>query len=96
VTARPASNLGGSLCLPAFVQCLLLRGEGVEQRETRLARDVLVVPLHVELDRDGDLRVSENGCRAGAKPSFYQFGGDKSDEPDAKVVSTDRKIRKWS
>lgn len=29
------------------------RGEGVEQRETRLALDVLVVPLEQELDRDG-------------------------------------------
>jgi hypothetical protein len=37
------------------VQRLLLRGEGVEERETGLAWDVLVVPLEVELDRDGDL-----------------------------------------
>jgi hypothetical protein len=29
------------------------RGEGVEQRETGLAFDVLVVPLEQELDRDG-------------------------------------------
>jgi hypothetical protein len=37
------------------VQCLFLRGEGVEQRETGLASDVLVVPLEHELDRYGDL-----------------------------------------
>ena len=37
----------GQLLVPARVgvQRLLLRGEGVEQRETLLARDVLVVPL---------------------------------------------------
>jgi hypothetical protein len=37
------------------VQRLLRRGEGVEQGEPGLARDVLVVPLEHELDRYGDL-----------------------------------------
>jgi hypothetical protein len=36
------------------VQRLFLRGEGIEQRENRLAVDVLVVPPEQELDRDGD------------------------------------------
>ena len=36
------------------VQRLFLRGEGVEQREGRLAVDVLVIPREQELDRDGD------------------------------------------
>src|SRR5215472_7460989 len=36
------------------VQRLLRRAEGVEQRQPRLARDELVVPLELELDRDGD------------------------------------------
>src|SRR5438067_2836411 len=35
------------------VQRLLLRGEGVEQCESGLAVDVLVVPREQELDRDG-------------------------------------------
>jgi hypothetical protein len=36
------------------VQRLLRRRERVEQGEAALARDVLVVPLQVDLDRDGD------------------------------------------
>src|ERR1700737_444499 len=36
------------------VQRLLLRGEGIEQRESGLAVDVLVVPREQELDRNGD------------------------------------------
>ena len=36
------------------VQRLFFRGEGVEQRESRLAVDVLVAPREQELDRDGD------------------------------------------
>jgi len=36
------------------VQRLLRRRERVEQGEAALARDVLVIPLQVELDRDGD------------------------------------------
>jgi hypothetical protein len=35
------------------VQRLVRRADGVEQREPRLARHELVVPLQVELDRDG-------------------------------------------
>src|ERR1035438_7482018 len=47
----------GHVAMPARVgvQRLFLRGEGVEQRETGLAVDVLVVALEQELDRDGDL-----------------------------------------
>jgi hypothetical protein len=36
------------------VQALLPRGERVEQREARLARHLLVVPLQQEQERDGD------------------------------------------
>src|SRR3954465_1743121 len=36
------------------VQRLFLRGEGVEQRQSGLAVDVLVVPREQELDRNGD------------------------------------------
>ncbi len=45
------------------VERLFLRGEGVEQRETGLAFDVLVVPLEQEFDRDGDLcsRLGQDG-----------------------------------
>ncbi|MGW1871489.1 hypothetical protein ACWCPS_38975 [Streptomyces mauvecolor] len=48
-TALPASNLGSSSCLPEFTcNDFSIEAEGVEQHETLLARDVLVVPLRVE------------------------------------------------
>jgi hypothetical protein len=44
--ARVAAGVG--------MQGLLAAGEGVEQREARIARHQLVIPLQQELDRDGD------------------------------------------
>lgn len=41
--------------MPALTCNVFLRGEGVEQRETGLAFDVLAVPLEQEFDRDSDL-----------------------------------------
>jgi hypothetical protein len=51
VDADPAD---GAMVARVGVQRLFLGGEGVEQRESGLAVDVLVVPREQELDRDGD------------------------------------------
>src|SRR5689334_22865340 len=58
------------------VQRLFFRGEGVEQPESGLAVDVLVVPREQELDRDGDpsRRLDQRLVRE--EPATEDGGGD--------------------
>ena len=58
------------------VQRLFLRAEGIEQRESRLAVDVLVVPREQELDRDGDPSRRLDQGLVNDKPSTEDRGGD--------------------
>src|SRR6266480_777179 len=58
------------------VQRLFLRAEGIEQRESRLAVDVLVVPREQELDRDGDPSRRLDQGLVNDKPSAEDRGGD--------------------
>jgi hypothetical protein len=58
------------------VQRLLRRGEGVEQPESGLAVDVLVVPREQELDRDGDPSRRRDQRRVHHEPATEDGGGD--------------------
>jgi hypothetical protein len=58
------------------VQCLFLRGEGVEQRESGLAVDVLVVPREQELDRNGDSPRRLDQGLVHDEPAAEDRGGD--------------------
>src|SRR5258708_25640490 len=63
------------------VQRLLLRGEGVEQRESGLAVDVLVVPREQELDRDGDSPRRLDQGLVHDEPAAEDRGGDPWVDP---------------
>ena len=93
--ALSASNRAPRVPARVGVQRLLLRGEGVEQRETGLARHVLVVPLEQELERDGDLcrrlgqgLVPEQTEDRGGDPGFdrRQRHPDRGAQRDAPVA----------
>src|SRR3954454_6058809 len=76
------------------VQRLFLRGEGVEQPESGLAVDVLVVPREQELDRDGDpsRRLDQRLVRE--EPATEDGGGDPPDRGAQRYATAvaDRRI----
>jgi hypothetical protein len=69
VDAEPADR---AMIARVGVQRLLLRGERVEQCESGLAIDVLVVPLEQELDRNGDpyRRLDQRLCTTNPPPKI--------------------------
>jgi hypothetical protein len=71
--ARTSAHRGDR---PGWRATCFLRGEGVEQRESRLAVDVLVVPREQELDRDGDPSRRFYQGLVHDKPSSEDRGGD--------------------
>src|SRR3989442_14577304 len=66
----------GAMVAWVGLQRLFLRGEGVEQCESGLAVDVLVVPWEQELDRNGDPSRRLDQCLVHEKPATEDGGGD--------------------